>query len=200
MAKKQTNVALEVQDRMKELTDQRVADLKKIHTKKEEAEEQKKKAEEDLADATARMDLDAYEKAKAAVHSAQTAIDMYAARYEQIRKLEMISEEESDQVIDSVKEYEARLEKDFMKAIAEPLKQLHQIVDEYKDTVAEAEQTLHMWEQYVHANYRSPGTIYAATGTDRSPVPVPIRRLPYTGCKEANSLNDFLWKNTEWWL
>ena len=191
MAKK--NKAQEVQARITEMIEQKAADLDAISKKQAEARTQLEAAELAIKDATASMDLDAYEKATAAKRKAQTALDMYGGRYAQISQQEYISEEESDKVIDSLLSYEEELAEDFKKAIAEPLKTLAALQDAYANSVQEAEKTIRKWTADIHANYRVQGTTYA-NGTNRSDSPKPVRMTPYTGCSEANILANYLQK------
>lgn len=187
---KQT-VVEEVKARMQEMQDKKAAELQAIHEKQTEAQTQKEAAELALKEATERMDLDAYEEAKAAKRKAQTAIDMYSGKYAQISKQEYISEEDSDKVIDSLLAYEDELAAGFKAAVAEPLKKLDELQKAYADAVEDVEQTIRAWTSNIHANYRNNGTTYA-DGTNRSPQPVPVRRLPYTGCSEAHQLKEYL--------
>ena len=190
---KQT-VLQEVKARMQEMQDKKASELQAIHDRKTEAQTQKEAAELALKEATERMDLEAYEEAKDARRKAQTAIDMYGGRYSQISKQEYISEEESDKVLDSLEAYEVELAAGLKEAMAEPLKQLAKMLQDYKDEVADVERTMKAWESGIHANYRSKGTVYRETGTNRSPAPIPFHRMPYEGCSEAVQLSEYLKK------
>ena len=193
------NITKEVQERIKKLTGDKAAELAKIHQKQNEARNQIEAAGLAIKEATAVMNLEAYEKATADKRKAQAALDMYSGRYDQIRKQEYVSEAESDSVIDSLLGYEKTLEEDFKKAVAEPLKKLAELHKEYKAAVAETENTIKNWEGNIHANYSTRGaTKYKdpVTGqyTDRSNTPVPVHRLPYNGCSEAIQLGLYLEK------
>lgn len=188
------NTAQEVLARIKKMQDSKTAELTAIESKQAEARTQLEAARLAIKDATERMDLKAYEKAKEDKRRAQTALDMYSGRYTQIQQQEYISEEDSDKVIASLLEYETQLAADFKQAVAEPLKALASVLQEYDTGVQETERALHIWQQDIHANYISAGTIYSETGTNRSPRPVPVHVLPYTGCDEAAQLGDYLKK------
>ena len=190
---KQT-VLQDVKARMQKMQDTKAAELQAIYEKKAAAETQREEAEAALKDATERMDLEAYEEAKQAKRKAQTAIDMYGGRYKQISQQEYISEAESDSVLDSLEAYEGELAAGLKKAMAEPLKQLAQLLRDYQNEVADVERTIKAWEAGIHANYRSKGTIYAATGTNRNTAPVAFHTMPYTGCSEAEQLKTYLEK------
>lgn len=187
---KQTKLQ-ETKERMQQMQEKKAGELNAIYERKAEAQTQKEAAELALKDATERMDLEAYEEAKQALRKAQAAIDMYGGRYDQISKQEYISEAESDKVIDSLLAYEDELAAGFKAAVAEPLKKLDELQKAYVDAVEDVEQTIRAWTSNIHANYRNNGTTYA-DGTNRSPQPVPVRRLPYTGCSEAHQLKDYL--------
>lgn len=192
-------VLQEVKDRMQEMQDTKGAELQAIFEKKEAAETQKKEAEAALKDATERMDLDAYEDAKQAKRKAQTAIDMYSGRYNQIKQQEYISEEESDKVIDSLLSYENEIAANFKQAIAEPLRALDNLLQTYRAEVEDTEATIKAWGTFIHANYNTRGKTLRTdplTGiqTDRSDRPVPVHTMPYTGCSEAEQLKTYLEK------
>lgn len=193
---KQT-VLQEVKGRMKEMQDRKAADLEKIAEKQDEARTQIEAARLAMSDATEAMDVDAYEEARQKRRKAQTALDMYTGRYNQIKQQEYISEAESDKVIDSLLAYEDALAADFKAAAADPLKKLAELHKAYRDEVRETEQALTEWQQNIHANYNTRGgtTFYDEfTGkhTSRSRKPVPVHAVPYEGCKEAAQLGDYL--------
>ena len=186
-------VLQEVTDQMQEMLTKKEKELRAINKKALEAQEQREAAIAALKDATARMDLEAYEEAKREKERTQAAIDMYSARYEQINDQEYISEAESDKAIDRLLEYENELDNNFREAISEPLKVLRQIVADYRKEINETEQTMVTWQQNIHANYSSRGgTIYKETGTDRSKTPIPVHAIAYRGCVEAERLTAYL--------
>lgn len=190
---KQT-VVEEVKARMQEMQQKKAGELETVRQRQQEAQTQKEAAELAIREATDSMDLEAYEEAKTAKRKAQTAIDMYSGKYNQIKQQEYISEPESDKVIDSLLAYEDELAAGFKAAVAEPLKKLDELQQAYFDAVEDVEQTIKAWTGNIHANYRSEGTIYRETGTNRAPHPVPVRMTPYTGCSEAHILNEYLGK------
>ena len=120
---KQT-VLQEVKDRMKELQDSKAAQLAEISQKQDEARSKIEAAALAMKQATEEMNVDRYEEAKHAKSKAQTALDMYNGRYNQIKQQEYISEADSDKVVDSLLAYEGTLAEDFKAAVAEHLKAL----------------------------------------------------------------------------
>ena len=190
-------VLQEVKARMQDMQDKKAGELQAIHARRTEAQTQKEAADLALKEATERMDLEAYEEAKTARRKAQTAIDMYAGRYNQIKQQEYISEEDSDKVIDSLLEYEEQLAEDFKKAAAAHLKQLEALLKEYKAEVADIENTLIKWQKDIHANYNTRGATsyydeFTGQYTGRSKDPYPVHNHIYTGCVEAQRLYDYL--------
>lgn len=194
------NTLQEVKDRMKQMQDSKAAQLAEISQKQEEARSKIEAAALAMKDATERMDVDGYEEAKTAKRKAQTALDMYTGRYNQIKAQEYINEAESDKVVDSLLAYENQLAEDFKAAIAVHLKQLAKLHEEYTAAVQDTENTLTAWQRDIHANYntRGNGAYYdGLTGqhTHRSPSPVPVHRMAYTGCSEAARLGEYLKKD-----
>lgn len=191
MAKK--NLITEIRERITDMQTTKANDLATVWEKKTQAETEKEAAELALKNATAVMDLEAYEEARAKKHKAQTAIDMYSSKHKQIETQEYISEEESNKVIDSILAYEEDLADTFRTELEKLLKPAAELLANYETDVRNAEETLRSWTDNIHANYRSMTTTYQ-DGTNRSPKPVPVRNLPYTGCKEAAILKTFLEK------
>lgn len=190
---KQTTLQ-EVQERIKSMTEQKAAELETIRQKQDEARTQLETAQQDMRAATEVMDVDAYTHAQTAAYKAQTALDMYSGRYRQIAQQEYVSEDESDKVIARLLQYEEQLETDFKAAIAEPLKALDKLQQDYIAEVRATENTILKWTSEIHANYKSEGTVFSDTGTNRSPRPIPVRRTPYTGCGESKELGEYLKK------
>lgn len=193
MSQKETTILQEVKERMQKMQNEKQAQLDEIAKKQEEARTSLEDAKKRVNAATEAMDLNAYEEAKKDETKARTALDMYGARFAQIRAQEYISEEESDKVLKSLLEYEDKIAEEFKEVFKEHLEELKEIYTEYRAEVDEVERTLRAWQQSIHANYRHPTTTYA-DGTNRSPVPVSLRMHAYVGCNEAQRLIEFLRK------
>ncbi len=196
--KKQTPLQT-VQTRIREMQEKKAADLAEIKEKQKEARTQIEAADLAMKEATEALNVEDYETAKANKQKWQTALDMYTERYKQIQQQELISEADSDKIVDSLLFYEEDLAEDFRRAIFPKLQELKKILWDYKDEVERTEKTLRTWETDIHANYNTRGTstfIDPNTGikTDRSAVPVPIHRTAYNGCKEAEILTTYLQK------
>lgn len=194
MAKK--NLIAEIRERITDMQTTKANELKTIWEKKTQAETEKEAAELALKNATAVMDLEAYEEARAKKHKAQTAIDMYSSKHKQIETQEYISEEESDKVIASILNYEEERAAEFKADLAKLLKPAADLLATYEADIREAEDTIRLWTDNIHANYRSMTATFQ-DGTNRFPKPVPVRNLPYNGCNEATILKTFLEKEAK---
>lgn len=195
MSKKTT--ALEnVKIIMAELQSKKAAELETIQQKQDELRPQIEEAEQEMAQATTVMNVDCYEDAKARLQKLNSALELYRGRYDQIKRQEYITEEESDKVIESLLEYEKTLAADFKAAVVAPLRQLSETLAAYQDKVADTERTLTRWQREIHAYYRSSSSsrIDKATGkrTNRMEHPVPVHVMPYSGCAEAHRLGEYL--------
>ena len=189
----------EVKDKMQELQTKKAEELAAVKEKQAATQNELAEAQERMKDATAVMNLDAYEEARAAKQKASTALEMYRGKYEQIKNQEYISEQDSDQIIDGLLEYEKELAEDFKATIAPHIKALDEALIAYRAEVHDTEATILAWQNDIHANYSTRGKTYRTdpfTGqkTDRSETPTPVRLVPYTGCTEAAVLDEYLKK------
>ena len=192
---KQT-VLEEVKARMQTLKAKKAADLEEIRRKQTAARTDREAAEMAMRQAAEVMNVDQYETAKAAKTRAETALDMYAARFDQIQKQEYVSEEDSDSTIKSLLTYEDQLTAEFKAAAAKHVKALAELRKTYTDELADTEWTLTAWQQDIHRNYLSYNGAMHPDGnggyTNRSQTPVPVRVMPFTGCTEASKLGEYL--------
>lgn len=179
-----TNVAKKVNDRIKELKDQKAAELNKIMEQVHAYQAERAAAGAELKAAQAQMDVDTYADAKARIDRADTGIEMFQNRYKDLAALEFVNEEESDRVIDSLLDYEDQLAADFTAAIAEPVNKLWELYEAYTGAVGEAERAISQWTAEIHKNYRSFTATYP-DGTSRGEAPRPVRMVPYIGCAES---------------
>lgn len=194
---KEKDVLRAVKSQIEYLTQTKAANLETIRQKQTEAKEQKAAADLAIAEATEKMDIEAYEEAKQAKRKAQSALDMYTGRYKQLEAQEYISEAESDKVIDSLLQYEKDLAADFKERAAAIIFSLQDLAEEYGAAVKDTEDTLGVWTSSIHANYSTRGLTFRTdpfTGlqTDRAEKPVPVHRYPYTGGEEYKAIKDFL--------
>jgi len=181
-----------VQARAKKVVDAKTKTLEEIQTKLAEAKQAKKDAEEALKKSASQLDLERYEKSQAALQKAQTAINMYSDRYDQLQRQEYVTEEDSDTVIASLLAYEKDLDEDFKETLGKALRGLYDLLKGYKGAIDETEKTLTHWTTVIHRNYRNyAGTTYA-DGSNRNTTPIPVHPMPYFGCKESGKLGNFL--------
>lgn len=188
---KTKNVPAETMKRIESLEKKKAEELAAIQSKIDENTRALAAAEKEIKTATESTDLTAYQAAKQKKHNAAEAVEMYRARYSQLESKAFVTRKDSDGVIDNLLKYETDIEAEFKEAIAEPLADLKAIYKEYHDGVTAAETTIAAWTHRIHANYRSTGTIYA-DGTNVSPVPVPVHRTPFEGCKESALVKNFI--------
>ena len=189
MSKTATTPLQAADAQMKELLQVKAAELEKICNLKREAAAELRAASEAMEKATKELDSGAYEKAKAAAQRAEDKAGMIDARFSQVQRRELITEAESDEVIDSLLQYETDLSEGFRDAIAGPLEHLAELLAAYKKEIRAVETFISRWSADIHANHRTRGAslFFDENGgyTDRSTTPVPVHSQPYKGCTEA---------------
>ena len=184
-------------EQMQEILNKKTADFETLKAKQEEARTKREEASLAMREATERMDIEAYEEAKNEKKKAQTALEMYESKFNQLKQQEYITEAESDKVVDSLLEYEKTLTEEFKAAVADPLKKLYEALHTYRAAVNDTESTIRAWGINIHANYNTRGrtTFYdefTKQQTTRSKTPVPVRTMPYDGCAEATQMQTYL--------
>ena len=185
------NFIEELNKRIDEMLKQKEAESQSIDSQIASAQSEIAKLRETMDDAQETLDAETYVKAKDAARVLQTKIEMLEKRKAQHDKKELISEAESDEVIKSILAHENELAEDFHKDAMELLWQLKERNDKYRAELAASNNTLSRWTNNIHENYRSETTTYA-DGTNRSPVPVPVRTSPFFGSPLSNKVTDFL--------
>lgn len=188
------NVAEQIRKQIEELQTKKSGELETVAIKQNEARIRIEAAKEAEWKAADEMNLEAYEEARAEKRKAQSVMDMYGAKYRQIEKQEYISEMESDKVIQSLLDYEEALTKEFHDKASAPLKALRELVEQYKTSISETEQTIRDWTGQIHANYIDEGctrTLPNGSETHRMEKPVPVHRIEYTGSKESAQITQF---------
>lgn len=193
-----TNVVKDTQNRINSLLNEKQSQLDDIKQKQMDAAEKIMETSERIKVSAEKMNLDEYEKARLDKIKYQTALDMYRDRQEQLHNMQFVTEEESDQVIDSLLEYEKELETKFKHDIEVPLKKIVESLKKYQNDVIETENTIKAWEQSIHPNFRQEGytkTLPDGTLTDRHEKPWPVHPVPYLGCEAALTLENFFRQN-----
>lgn len=187
----------EVKEKIKDIENKRISDKLEVQGAIAKARADEAEAHKALADAAAMLDAAAYNDAADKEYKAHMLVKMHEEKARQMQEQEDISEEESDKVIDGLLEYSKRLDANFTAAIKEKAEELRKLQDAYTAEAQDVERTINYWCDHIHANYNTRGrTTYSVNGkrSHRSPEPVPVimRRGPWTGCHASNALNDFL--------
>lgn len=190
------SVVDDVQAKMSELNEEKSRQLANAARQLEEARAEVAEAEAAGRAATEQMDYEAFALAEAYRTKAEQKARMYAARIDQINRDEMVTEEESDRVIDSLREYLADLDAAFDADLRGILRSLYAMYWAYIENIRSGENTMISWTQNVHPNYRSWGATYTdpETGirTNRSRFPVSIQTTNGQGGPSARMVRHFL--------
>lgn len=185
------NIPAETIKTIESLERKKAADLAAIADKINENNTALAEAKKAKQNATESTDLTAYQDAKKKEAEANAAIEMYAARYTQLERCEFVTTKESDATIDALLKYEKDIAAEYTEAIAGPIAEIKKAHADYTGAVKAAEGAISAWTHRIHANYRSATTRYA-DGTNISKTPVPVRNIPYLGCKESAIVGAFL--------
>lgn len=184
------NALEQAKARTEELIRARNEQLADIEQKLAAARAEANTADQATKAATIRTDVEAYFKAKGERDRAAAAVEMYTARAAQLQNSEIISETESNAVIDSLLKYEQDITAEYLAKLKKALGELYAIQKEYTDGVQDTENTIARWTSEVHPNYRSMYATYA-NGTNRSDRPIPVRPVQYSGCPECHAVHEF---------
>ena len=185
-----------VTKQINELTTKKAQQLEVIQAELSKARTSKAAADEAATAAAAEMDLDAWNRAAEDKKAAEMAENMFSSRLAQIAGKEMISEEESDRVIDSLRGYIKDLDNAFDAALGKILRDLRILYDGHISDIREAESVIRTWTNDIHKNYRSYTSLYfdpeTGTRSNRSPHPVPVNLTDGQGGGHARMVRQFL--------
>ncbi len=187
----------DVKEKIKEIEDKRVLDKLKMQEALAKSKAEEEEARKALGDAASALDVDAYGTAAERESRAHSLVQMYEEKSRQLKAQGDISEKESDRIIDNLLAYSESLDADFTEALKKKAEELQKMQDAYTAEAQEIERTINYWCDHIHANYNTRGrSTYYVDGkpTHRSPEPVPVimRRGPWSGCKASNALQTFL--------
>lgn len=187
----------EVKARMAELLTAKQAQLDEIANRQRDVQEKLQSAKNLASRATEDLDFETFAEAEEDRKKFQTALRMLSDRYKQLEALKYIPEEESDEIIDGLLQYEEELAPKFKESTAQYVEELEKQLKQYKDKVKDVEDTIREWTNRIHPNYKTRGRmtrIDEATGetTDRAEHPVPVHVVPYLGCSESTILDTYL--------
>lgn len=184
------NVADDVLRRMNKMLADRDAEIQNLVDLRAAAENEKANCETLVEAAKDKMDLCAFQDARRKAQDAQDRIELYTSRIDKISSARMVTEAESDAVIDSLTAYEKDLAKEFEQEAGRNIDQLRSITYTYLSRVKDAESVIHQWTHNIHPNFRS-ATTYE-NGSNRMDHPVPVHPGGYRGCAAAISASRFI--------
>ena len=79
-------------EQMQEILNKKTSDFETLKAKQEEARTKREEASLAMREATERMDIEAYEEAKNEKKKAQTALEMYESKFNQLKQQEYITD------------------------------------------------------------------------------------------------------------
>ena len=182
-----------VRQKITELVQAKADTLAEIEKNKNAALAQIAQSGKDIRSATEAMDITAFEAAKAEQHRAKMALEMYDGRFAQISKRQYVTEQESDEVLDSLAAYGDQIADKFKSDVVGPLKKLQDILSAYLAERKAIDDTMLTWQNQIFPNYRAPGSsrLDPKTGewTNRMERP---RQMTLDPCKDADDLQAYL--------
>lgn len=183
----------EVKEQMHGLLEARRIEMGEIQKNMDKYHSEMIKQEEIEKEAVENLNEKAYTAARKAKEAAKLSTEMYRERRDQIAKLEYMSEEDSDAVIDKLLAYESMAAEDFKAALAEPLSEIREALSTYLTAINETEKTIVEWGECIRPNRNSRGrTFYRETQSFYSVDPIPVHNIPFRGCPEALYLEGVL--------
>lgn len=186
-----TNRTKEVQEKIRDLIENREKTTAAILEKIEAERRAECAAQEAIDKATAALDFEMNHKAQLDKTAATERRALLQRRFDQLNSRKLVPEDESDKVISSLLQYEQDLAAAFEKEVSAPLATLEKLCKEYREKVQETENTINKWTREIHPNYLKPGTTYP-DGTHRSPTPVPVHIVAYSGSALSGQIYNFL--------
>ncbi len=175
-----------VKEQIETLLNNRAEALQRVNEAREKLSEEIERLSQEKERAVEAMDEAGYSEISSKLIKARTALEMYGKKADQLRRDKLVTEQESDDVIESLIQYEQDLEQSFAADVQEIMDKLSERQAEHNQAWKEAEGVLLDWVTNIHENYRSRYTRYA-DGTDRADKPVPVH--PY-GTYNGGSINN----------
>ncbi len=188
------NTAAEVRERIEEMIGDKAQKLADIQEKIEAERKAEAEARAAIEQAVADLDFDRNHEAKRALEQAIERRELLSKRAELYRSRKLVTEEESDRVIDSLLRYEKDLAAEYVAGLNKILSQLEEMTSNYAANVDEAERVILSWTQNIFPNYRSDTARYQGGTTNRAPQPVPVHTIAYLGCAESIITKEFVKK------
>lgn len=189
------DIVQDINERIEKYSGERAAELAEIQRRKSAAQDKLAELKDNMKKAAEALDEQAYSEAMKEAQKLSVSLEMYETREKQFSHQEIISEAESDEVIDLLLNHQKKIEEDFINELKEPLKQLEALRNNYLHQLRATAKTINEWCAKVHANYSTRGATWRtdpATGekTDRSETPVPV--ITSKECKESGTLGLYL--------
>ena len=188
------NTAAEVRKRIEEMLEEQTRQMDVIQERIEAERKAEAEARTTIEQAVADLDFDRNHEAKRALEQAIERRELLSKRVEMLRSRKLVTEEESDRVIDSLLQYEKDLAAEYVAGLSKILSQLEEITNNYDADVKEAEGVILKWTQQVFPNYRSETAMYQGGTTNRAPYPVAVHTTAYLGCDESIITKEFVKK------
>lgn len=168
------NIIDDVRERIKALELKKADTTDAAKKELEKAEKELEKAESMKAAAVKEMDAAGYKKADSKIADLTIEKRMYADRLQQLLNQELISEAESDNVIDSLIEYQDAAEKEFEAAAGPVIDSLIELYSDCADKITAAEDLINEWTYKIHANHRAQIGAYPKGKEPRRAYSVPV--------------------------
>ena len=121
------NFLEDVNRKMDEMLKRHRAELQSIDDQKKSAMDEIAELQTEMEDAQRNIDAERYLKASDAVRILKTKIEMLDKRRAQHEHKELVTEEESDQMIRSILAYEDEIADQYEKDVKEPIRKLRSI-------------------------------------------------------------------------
>lgn len=189
---KEKNARELVQERMNNLLDARNNELNELKQRENNAASRIMIAKSDMENAARNTDLVAYSEAKERKTSAENEVEMYKARYNQLKGSDFMTEDESDKTIRSLLSYEDNLAEEYQDNVNALLSKLKTIHEAYRAEVAVTEQTIKEWTSRIYPNYQKVVSHYAGTNEPvykRMETSQPVHPSKYLGCNVSFTIN-----------
>ena len=146
---KYDNLINEIKTKIESLVERRRADIKNVETAILTAKEGISKASQDMDNATFESNAKAYKKAKEEKEDYSVSLEMYERRLEQIRGSELIAENDSVAVDESIVKAQDDIKKDATEKIGAIIRELILVYSEYRSDINALDSVRHEWRERV---------------------------------------------------
>ncbi len=189
------NVLLKVLDRITQIKKEIAEESQKIIEKEREINDQLRINDEEKKESARLMDIKRYEVAEERERKLKTEKAMYHAKYEQSKNWERVTESESDEVINSLLEYEKQVNDAFKQEFFKLMKETIKLNRAYQQEIRTVENTFIDWTSNIHPNFRHQLHLYEmdpGLASAKVDYPVPVHRTNFIGCLESVRFDEFI--------